>query len=243
VASLIYTVALNGYDAAYRNCINSQRKYAARLGVDFVSVVRPKLVSDPAFSAWLKVPIMLDALKSGYSEVAYIDADCMVRKTAPDFRTLVREAPASTLMANGMSGRLNSGVMLARSDASSISFFEKVMDSLAIAIPAEDRANLKFENGNIIYSARGDASVGVMDQAWNNTFDPTLDDHIRHFTGPLRAEYRRSLSAKIEYYIARKRTTPPTRQPESRPAEFVTALDSLTKTVFRTYPRLAARRG
>ncbi|KEP72305.1 hypothetical protein HR12_47155 [Microbacterium sp. SUBG005] len=84
--TLIFTIAQNGYATAFLPCIASQRAYAKRLDAQFVAITKPARVSNTALSAWLKIPVMLHALEAGYDWVIYIDADCEVRRDAPDFR-------------------------------------------------------------------------------------------------------------------------------------------------------------
>src|SRR5688500_13784664 len=85
---LIFTVAQNGYAFGYSACIRSHERYAERLGCDYVCVSRPLRVKAPALAAWLKIPLLLHALKNGREWVAFLDADCMVRETAPDFTSV-----------------------------------------------------------------------------------------------------------------------------------------------------------
>jgi hypothetical protein len=236
MACLIFTVAQNGYDIGFSQCIRSQAAYAERLGHVYALVRRPFRVSEPALSAWLKIPLMLRALHSGYEWVAFIDADCRVRDNAPDFRE-VAMLGKSVYMAHGRSGRVNSGVMFARAESSATDFFGAVLASLTAEIPHEDRKQLKYENGNVIHCARGNTSIGVMDPRWNNTSDPALPDFFRHYTGPLRDEYRRSFLSTCGFRLARAITRPPVAQPESRDAAFVSRLEALSRKSCRLYPQ------
>ncbi|HEY4366341.1 MAG TPA: hypothetical protein VGN07_03845 [Steroidobacteraceae bacterium] len=238
MSTLIFTVAQNGYGVGYSQCVQSHAAYAKRVGAKYLPVVRPFRVKEPALSAWLKIPLMLHALRSGYEWVAFVDADCRIHSSAPDFRA-VEQPGRSVYMANGRSGRVNSGVMFAKAAAGAAAFFEQVMGSLTTGIPPEDRQNLRYENGNVIYCTRHSEQVEVIDHRWNNTYEPGLQDHFRHYTGPLRGEYRRSLFDTAAFWVARSLAATPTSQPEARDAAFVQRLADLTATCVGIYPVLS----
>lgn len=242
MSALIFTVGQNGYDIAYRSCISSHQRYADRIGAAYVAVTEPRRMPDTAISAWLKIPLMLDALKSGYDHVAFIDADAEVRATTPDFRQAV-PADASVGMALGRSGRFNSGVMLARNDESARSFFGRVQESILEEIPDEARANLKYENGNVIFVADQVGGIATLDPRWNNTADPSLDDYVRHYTGPLRSTYRRGLLDEIRFRVARARVARPTSQPATRTPGFLADLQGAARGAQDRYPSLTYRTG
>jgi hypothetical protein len=238
MSTLIFTVAQNGYGVGYAKCLASHARYAQRLGATYVAVTRPYRVAEPALCAWLKISLLLQALRAGHDWVAFVDADCMIRECAPDFR-IACTSSRSVYMAKGRSDRINSGVIFARGDAKAVLFFQQVMQSLTANIPAEARLNLKYENGNVIYCASLGPFVEVIPHVWNNTFEPTLDDHFRHFTGPMRDEYRRSWPAKLAFRIARSLAARPTSQPEARDAQFVARLEAITRRCMEIYPQFA----
>lgn len=240
MSALIFTVGQNGYDVAYRSCISSHQRYADRIGAQYVAVTEPGHMPDTAISAWLKIPLMVEALRSGYDHVAFIDADAEVRSTTPDFREAL-PADVSVGMALGRSGRFNSGVMLARNDDKARAFFGRVQGSILEEVPDEARANLKYENGNVIYVADQMGGVATLDPRWNNTADPSLDDYVRHYTGPLRSTYRRKLIDEIRFRAARARVARPTSQPATRTPQFLDSLLSASQDARSRYPALTHR--
>lgn len=237
---LIFTIALNGYDSAYRDCLRSQVAYCRSQGFTHVVVRRPFRVSEVALTAWLKISLMERALSAGTPWVAFIDADARIQTGAPDFRT-VEDGDHSVYAAKGRSGRWNSGVIFARPHDDSRSFFSEVLRSARLPIPDEDRKNLRFENGNFITTARQTHAVGEIDLTWNNTYEASLNDHVRHFTGPLRAEYRASKMDAWIYQNRQRLIAPPTAQPQSRDAGFLDRLAILTDHVVRRYPSIVNR--
>ncbi|RFA22535.1 putative nucleotide-diphospho-sugar transferase [Subtercola boreus] len=243
--TLIYTIAQNGYDTAFLSCIASQRAYAKRLGAEYVSVNKPKRIEDTALSAWLKIPLMINALESGYDWVVYIDADCEVKSTAPDFRHELADLEDDVFMALGRSGRLNSGVMMARRSDRSVAFFRRVLDSMTESIPGEDRLTLKYENGNVIFVARTSGGVAVIPSVWNNTIDPELSDNVRHYTGNLRPLLKRSLFREVQYQVLKRvgarQLSKFQSQPESRDSDFAQALKRVENASVAAFPTLTAR--
>lgn len=239
MTSLVYTIAQNGYGRAFTRCIRSQERYADRINARFAVIKKPAFVPHPALSAWLKVPVMAHALEEGFSHVAYIDADCEVRDDAPDFTSEFSSRSERVLMANGRSGRLNSGVMFAQGSPEASHFFTSVRSSLTEKISDEARANLKYENGNIIHVANEIGGVGILEKKWNNTDEVGLHDHIRHFSGPMAAEYRRSLMDEMFYRMIKKTISRRPPQPVQREADFDQALDGLMAEVVHLYPQLS----
>gem|GEM_PF-2793016 len=229
MSRLVFSVGLNGYHVGYRTCIETQREYARRIGADYYIATKP-FVRYPALAAWLKLTFMSANLIQGYEEVAYIDADCLVRPHAPDFsETMV--ATGSIFMAKGRSGRLNSGVIFARSSSESKLFLDRVLASATESIPLEARANLRFENGNIIYVDEKYGGVTEIDQVWNNSSIPEMDDYIRHFTGPMKAEFRAPITDQIQYRLLKSILPRPKKAPQRRSQQFVDALNDLTDRV------------
>ncbi|NAZ86843.1 hypothetical protein [Kineococcus indalonis] len=237
--ALVFTVALNGYASAYADCLRSQRSYARRIGARYVAVTRPFRVEQPAHAAWLKIPLLLGALRAGYAWVAFVDSDARVREDAPDFRTAI-EGAGRTHMARGRSGRLNSGVIIAENGADSTRFLEELMASTTRPVPEEDRADLKYENGNVIHVARTTGLVSELPLEWNNTHQPQLADHVRHYTGPLRAEHRGSPLGQRVFALRKRLVATPTKQPERRDGAFADELAALTARCQRRYPALVA---
>jgi hypothetical protein len=234
---LLYSIAQNGYAYRYRPCLRSQREYAERHGYRYAAVSRPLRVPDPALSAWLKVPLMLRSLEGGYDLVMFADADCEIKHAAPGIAQ-VPLASEPIHMAVGRSGRLNSGVIVAKRQDGAKRFLARAMDTITEEISEADRADLKYENGNLIYCARRYGGVAPLDPRWNNMQDPAADDYIRHFTGPLRAAYRPPPFADRLISVIRRTVKAPTAQPSRRPLRFRDELERLSVAVADRYQAL-----
>lgn len=235
MADLIFSVALNGYDKSFRRCLESHEAYAHRTGADHFIALRPT-VPDPAYAAWMKLTLMLSAFDQGYDHVAYIDADCEVRENTPHYVELLDRSERSILMANGRTGRINSGVIFTRADDAARDWLQRVVASATDHIPEEDRANLRFENGNIIALERRLNGIGELSPIWNNTFDPDLDDYIRHFTGPLKPLYQRSLFEQLSMRLAKLRYPRARSAPQSRSRQFLADLEAYTAQAWESKP-------
>jgi hypothetical protein len=233
MSGVVISIAHNGYDRAYARCKASQVAYARRHGYEYVLVDHPRGRIEPALSAWLKVPTLRAALLAGHDWVMYVDIDCEIQPGCPPIASAFdrQDAGKAVLMANGRSGRLNSGVIVARRSPAAIDFLDRVMASATEDVPDEMRASLKYENGNIIWVAEGDASIGLLHEGWNNSQDPAMRDFIRHYTGPMRAHYPRSVVAGGLSALRKRLRPAPRPQPVRRSLSFRADLDRLTAAV------------
>ena len=178
----MFTIALNGYDAAYRSCIRSQATYCRKNGFSHVVVCRPLRINEVALSAWLKISLMEKALSSGDSWIAFIDADARVKPGAPDFRT-VDDGEHSVYAAKGRSGRWNSGVIFAKPHAGSRSFFSSVLRSAELPCPTKTGTTCASRTATSSPSLVRPAPSPRSRWRGTNTYETDLDDHVRHFTG------------------------------------------------------------
>ncbi|WP_125720629.1 hypothetical protein [Pseudoalteromonas rubra] len=183
--TLIFSVALNGYQWRYRRYLNSQREYAKRMGYDYVVVTRPWLNRLGAECCWLKLFLLKAALQAGYRQVLFVDADACIQPACPALDTIYQ--PDKFLyLARGQSGAFNSGVMLMRNCPQAIAWLDILITSMTEPV-AESQGIGWGENGHVIHYATGCAGVAELQKHWNNTFDAHLDDYIRHFNyGPLK---------------------------------------------------------
>ncbi len=200
--TLMFTIALNGYHWQYRKNIQSQRAYAERHGYHYVVVDRPLLTSLGIECAWLKVALILEALKANFDWVIFVDADAQMQPSAPAVETLA--APQKyVFIARGYSGRINSGVLIAQQSHSAFSYFYQVLENMEKEIPECDSVGWG-ENGHIIHYAHHKAFIQVISSRWNNNSDPHMQDYIRHFSaGPLRALFKPALRDRFLFFTSR----------------------------------------
>jgi len=162
----------------------------------------------PAEAAWLKIPLLSAALKSSkYDWVAFLDADCEVRKTTPDFPEVLDEREGSVFVAPGYSGRINSGVIFAKSNDDSVGFFQQVIDAADSEVPEEDRA--PYENGHMISFGKKCPAVHLIEHhKWNNNSSRSKESCIQHYSnGKLRGWYMKNL-APTEFRSGSKSNEP-----------------------------------
>lgn len=200
--TLMFTIALNGYHWQYRKNIQSQRAYAARHGYRYVVVDRPLLTSLGIECAWLKVALIVEALKANFDWVVFVDADAKMQSRAPGVETLATP-DKSVFIAKGYSGRINSGVLIAQQSQSATSYFAQVLENMEKPLPECDSVGWG-ENGHIIHYAHQKPFIQVVSSRWNNNSDPHMQDYIRHFSaGPLRALFQPALLDRFLFLASR----------------------------------------
>ncbi|MCM8569190.1 hypothetical protein NE848_07360 [Gramella jeungdoensis] len=197
---LVFSIALGGYASLFRDCIESQKKYCSRFDFGYINLKKSPYVLAPAEAAWLKVFLLREALSCDYDYIAFVDADCEIRKHAPSFVEVLRKKPSKHIfMCHGFSGRINSGVIFLKNTPQAHTYLETVLDNRHKKVPEEDKA--LYENGHMIHYGKNNADVEILDfKKWNNNhyLDPT--SYIQHYSGGiLREKYLKS------HTLARKR--------------------------------------
>jgi galactosyl transferase GMA12/MNN10 family len=192
---LMFSVSLNGYDLIYKKCVDSHKRYAEQHGYEYILVNRPPWVSFGNENKWLKIPLIIEALRKQYEWVFFIDSDCEIQADAPTLASIA--APGKSLyLANGWSGRVNSGVIIVKNTPETQQFFEQILDAAEVPVPLEDHV-ADGENGHIIHYSKDQEFLQLLDRRWNNNVDVTLDDYIRHYTGAMRKFYQRDAIGKL----------------------------------------------
>lgn len=176
---LVFSIALNGYQWLYRHHLASHARYAKRLGAHYVLVDRPIFTRMGTECCWLKLLLLKQALLKGYDSVLFLDADALVWDTAPDIRQNYRP-DHHIYMAKGKTQRFNSGVMLLRNHHQSLAFINDILCRRHQPVPSDCDVGWG-ENGHVIQVAKQFSCVGELGLIWNNTWQPKLQDHIRHF--------------------------------------------------------------
>jgi len=183
--TLVFTVAMNGYQWLYQRFINSHQRYADKYGFDYYAVTRPAFTLLGVECCWLKLVIIQRALLAGYQHVLFVDADAKIQPLAPNIISEVT-AEHAIYLARGCSGKLNSGVILAKNCDESLQWLKRVLSLYSSALHCTRHAGWG-ENDAVIHCGEGFNGLGELDQCWNNTSNPNLVDYIRHFShGPLR---------------------------------------------------------
>lgn len=174
-----------GYDEAFEDAVVSQQEYCTKQGYDYVCVAQPGSPVLGRENIWLKALLLYGALlKNNY--VLYLDTDVGIKPDCPPLDTALSDGQSIGVVA-GHSGRVNAGVILARKTRFALDFFAKWAASLGKPIAAQHDVGWG-ENGHLIRLGQ-QFGIQLLDTRWNNTFDPELDDYMRHYTGPLRKEY------------------------------------------------------
>jgi hypothetical protein len=185
---MIFSIGFNGYDRLWKRCVDSHRRYAERLGDRYLIYGAGVTTPLSMESAWLKIPLIIAALDAGHPWVLFLDADTTVADDAPRFESVV-ECDKDVYLANGFSGRPNSGVMAVKNTPRARQLFVDILRSAGMPLPRRDRVGWG-ENGEVIHHLRSYPGFALLDRKWNNNTDVDLKDYIRHFsTGVMRDTY------------------------------------------------------
>lgn len=193
---VLFSVALNGYHWVYRDCIESHRAYAARMGYEYHCISRPHVSRLGNECCWLKISILLRLLRNGTKSVVVLDADTMISNRAPSFDNVLN-ATEHLSMARGVSGEHNSGVMVIKNTDQTRDFFKRLLLRQGVKLGPDDPVGWG-ENGHIIDMLKTIPLATDLPLTWNNTFNPSLHDYIRHYSnGPMRTSATKRLFHRL----------------------------------------------
>jgi len=180
--TFIFTIATNGYDEVFKDCLDSHKKYATSQSYNYVAFTKsPPSGISGTNSAWLKVLIILRALKKGYKSVFFVDADALIRHYTPPIESVFRP-DKSIYMSVESSGNFNSGVIFVINNPQSIKFFENLLlraDMPGFMLLKSDR-NL-YENGHVINLAKNSPIVQIISPKWNYNFNTVLPENEQEY--------------------------------------------------------------
>jgi len=199
--TLVFSIALNGYQWMYRKQLKSHKQYAKKNQYVHQAITRPFISSLGVECCWLKLTLMKEALLSGYDTVLFLDADTQVNDNCPSLNQVI-ELEKYIYMAKGYSDRFNSGVVLIKNDIQTIHWLNQIINARFNTVKRENDVGWG-ENGHIIEFSKGLTIVAELDQRWNNTFDHHLDDFIRHHNcGPMRTSLIYKLFHRAIFFIS-----------------------------------------
>ncbi|WNC70193.1 hypothetical protein RI845_08640 [Thalassotalea nanhaiensis] len=210
--TLVFSIALNGYQWLYQEYLLSHQAYAKTNNYEYVVISKPSISNLGMECCWLKLVLLKAALVNGYQNVMFVDADALINEDCPSIDEIFVD-DKYLYMANGYTGRFNSGVMIAKKAGALINWLDKLILSRRQHLPSIDSTGWG-ENGHIIHFSKQVNFIKVLHHRWNNTFDEKLNDHIRHFSyGPMRTSklktlahhvLRRSLGLLVKYVFVKQ---------------------------------------
>lgn len=187
--SIVFNFSTSDYSEIFSLCLESQLAYCERHGIHFQAFTLPPNEAIGREVAWLKVPLLLGALESGYDEVAFVDSDVKISEDAPNFSVVFENEENSCIaMSNGHSGRLNSGVIFVKNTDQAYSTLKKILKGIGGYLPPCDKVGWG-ENGYFINILKDNPALKQLDSTWNNTFDKKKASYFTHYTGALREIY------------------------------------------------------
>jgi hypothetical protein len=184
--AVVLSIATEDYAQQWRFCIDSQHQYCRRHGYQYQLI-------DPAQSQlhpkWAKIEATERLLNKGLP-VLLLDVDTEILKHTPPFTDLIT-ADRDILVANGNSGRPNSGVMIFSASPGSVAsaFVNDCLAARLSPVPAEDFVTKEGENGHVINLLRRPEYASrtfILDSKWNCS-DPEFaaNAYIKHYTNRL----------------------------------------------------------
>lgn len=209
---LVLTVATDGYDAVWRFCLESQRRYCDKFGYPHRILTNPV----PGLNGkWSKLHVALDAILEGH-DVLLIDADAEITSLAPPFVEKLASLNGDIGIVLGISGRPNSGVIMLSGQPNSAApaFLSDCLSARDTPVPPEDVVTAEGENGhviNILGRTPHRERVHYLESAWNCSIpDMASPVFIWHYTNFL----RKALHAQIMERLCYPWT--PVNEPETR---------------------------
>jgi hypothetical protein len=185
----IVSVATPDYARTWSFCIASHRSYCESKGIKYELFSG---LGQPLHPKWSKLQYTLDALKTA-DGVMLLDADAEFAPNAPHFGTLLDAHPeADILYANGLSGRLNSGVVIFRGGDNSVgsAYLLECLEQRTTPVKAANFVTTEGENGHLIQVMQDDrfkSKAAVLSRDWNCTVpEGFATANIRHYTDKLR---------------------------------------------------------
>lgn len=179
--AICFTIALNGYDQRFKECVESQKRYCLRYGYKYLEITHLPWTVSPKQCAWLKVEILRGLLACGFQEAAFLDADCEFRPHTPRYDSVYTDGK-DLYMALGKSGRVNSGIIFARNSDSVREFLWELIEKSDMPVPKED--STAYENGHFIHYGRGNEFIGVLEHwKWNNNTALDPMSYVQHYSG------------------------------------------------------------
>jgi hypothetical protein len=185
---MVLCLATNGYQSRWAFCIESHRQYCRAHGYEYA------MMTDCAADLngkWSKLHYAHCAVEQGH-DLLLLDADTEATRNVPPFHLQLAQSEKDILVAHGLSGRPNSGVMMFRAGENSVAveFLQRCLDLRGMRVPDPDFVTAEGENGHIIFLLKQEpfrSRTGLLDRKWNCT-DPAFAENalILHYTYLLR---------------------------------------------------------
>lgn len=202
-STLIFSIALNGYQWRYFKHLASHRAYAQKHDYHYEVVTKPFYSPMGINCCWLKLTLMYTALRAGYQQVMFVDADAYINDNCPPLNTMF-VPEKSIYMAKGYSHRFNSGVMIIRNCLQARNWLKRIITHRHDKVEPQHDVGWG-ENSHVISHSEGCRFIKEIPQEWNNTSSYCLTDFIRHHNyGPLRSGSFERATHYLMFVLANK---------------------------------------
>ena len=171
--------ATNGYQNKYINLIYSQYIYCKNYNFDYILITKSN--DNPYWNIINNGYELLN--KNIYDFLILIDADIFIKDNSPNIILSLNNNNNSIFIANGVSKRVNSGLVILRNNEHSKIFLEKtfLLKDPNLILP-ENKA--PGENGAVIQVLKDNFfndKLFILDNIWNNTIK-NKDCYFIHYT-------------------------------------------------------------
>lgn len=212
--TLVFSIATNGYDEIFEDCIDSQKAYCTKYGYEYTLFNGSSPYGiDGTESAWMKIPLMVRALEAGYDWVVFLDADCLIKENAPDFLSVEQPGKHLYLAKDARIEQFNTGVIVARNKDEVKALLKKMVrisDFPHSFFPKKFQC--LYEMGHFNYVIYGNKLVERIDQKWNNNSGKEIGEYVWHgaamFHRKPRAKQAKKRVSKLQKLVQNLRKRP-----------------------------------
>ncbi len=175
--------ASNGYEKKYINLIYSQYIYCQKYNFDYILFTKYKDKPN-----WEIIYKGLELQKKNiYDFMITIDADIFIDYNSPNIISSLNNK-YDIFLVNGISKRVNSGMIVLKNENSSLEFFQRVLKLKDYKkIMPENRVSVAGENGAVIQVLNDtffDDKKFILDYKWNNTLR-NRNCYFKHYTNAM----------------------------------------------------------
>jgi precorrin-6B methylase 2 len=176
---IVTCLVTNSYLPKWIDCIDSQKRYCNKFGFEY-DLVQECPHNNPW---WYKIEHVRELLDRDYDCVILLDSDIFIRDTSPSILEIISVNDKFIFVANGISNRINSGVIILKNHEKVRTFFDQLISDKNNKIDSKDPDFVTSfgENGHIIKHCKNSSIVQIIDSKWNNNRSIQTDDCFRHY--------------------------------------------------------------
>jgi len=180
--------ASNGYEKKYSNLLYSHYIYCKKYNYDYILFT--EAIDKPKWEIIYKTNKLLQ--KNIYQILIMIDADIFIQFNSPNIISILSNK-FSIYIANGVSKRVNSGLIVLQNNKHALEFFNRIMKlENPEKIELKNRVTKEGENGAVIQVLNNNYFNNkkfILDNKWNNTI-PNKECYFKHYTNYMKKYFQ-----------------------------------------------------